>query len=118
MTTASDMMQKGGVHFRAVREWLQWNTKNGDRVTWGSHDVIHPQLTVKEVEEMACHIASAVINEQEKKQLDAHNAAVREAVSLILKSVEETGTSTPDERTFIRHALIHKRNVETLIKPV
>lgn len=57
----------GGKWLGAAREWLQWNTLNGDSVTWGSSDVLRPSMTVKMVEEMAAHIAAAAINEERER---------------------------------------------------
>jgi len=58
-----ELYKKGGKWLGAARTWLQWNTKNGDRVTWGSNDVIEPHLTVKQIEDLAAHVAAAAINE-------------------------------------------------------
>lgn len=63
-----ELSKKGGKWLGAARSWLQSNTNNGDRVTWGSHDLIEPQLTVKELEDLAAHIAAAVINEYKDKK--------------------------------------------------
>lgn len=57
----------GGKWLGAAREWLQWNTLNGDSVKWGSSDVLRPNMTVKMVEEMAAHIAAAAINEERER---------------------------------------------------
>jgi len=57
----------GGKWLGAAREWLQWNTLNGDSVTWGSSDVLRPNMTVKMVEELAAHIAAAAINEERER---------------------------------------------------
>jgi hypothetical protein len=58
-----DLLKQGGEWLGAARRWLQWNTHNGDRVTWGSEEVLHPPLTVRQVEELAAHVAAATLNE-------------------------------------------------------
>jgi len=67
----SDMVRAhdlhGGKWLAAAREWLQWNTLNGDSVTWGSSEALRPNITVKMVEEMAAHIAAAAINEERER---------------------------------------------------
>lgn len=57
----------GGKWLGAAREWLQWNTINGDSVTWGSSEVLRPNMTVKMIEELAAHIAAAAINEERER---------------------------------------------------
>jgi hypothetical protein len=57
-----DLMQQGGEWLAAARRWLQWHTKNGEHVHWGSHDEIQPTMTVKMVEELAADVAAAAIN--------------------------------------------------------
>lgn len=49
----------GGKWLGAVRSWMQWHTKNGDRVTWGSAEILVPNLTVRDVEDIALHAAAA-----------------------------------------------------------
>ena len=58
------LMQTGGKWLGAAREWLQWHRLNGDSVTWGSSDVLRPPFTVRDVEELAAHVAAAAINEE------------------------------------------------------
>lgn len=48
---------KSGKHLGAVRRWIKWNVKNGERVTWGSCDVLEHQFTVADLEEIAQQIA-------------------------------------------------------------
>ena len=59
MRACTELMKKGGEWLGACRKWLQWNTHNGDRVTWGSNDVIQPPLTARDVEELASCVAEA-----------------------------------------------------------
>lgn len=54
-----DMRKSGGTWLGAARSWLQWHTHNGDRVTWGSQDVLQPPLTVRDAEDIAAHAAAA-----------------------------------------------------------
>jgi hypothetical protein len=62
-----ELSKKGGKWLGAARSWLQSNTHNGDRVTWGSSETLVPHLTVKDVEDLAAHVAAAAINEVMKK---------------------------------------------------
>jgi hypothetical protein len=60
------LMDQGGEWLGAARKWLQWNKLNGSSVTWGSNEVINTPMTVKDVEDLAAHIAAAVMNSEEK----------------------------------------------------
>jgi len=62
-----ELSRKGGSWLGAARSWMQSNTHNGDRVTWGSGEVLVPHLTVKQMEDFAAHVAAAAINEERKK---------------------------------------------------
>ncbi len=55
----------GGAHYGAVRNWIQCKAVNGDSVTWGSQDEVRLSynLTVSLLEDLACTIASAAVNE-------------------------------------------------------
>ena len=53
-------MEKGGVHLGAAREYLLWHYPRGDSLTWGSEEPV--TMPVKQLEEMACHIAAKVLN--------------------------------------------------------
>jgi hypothetical protein len=53
-----DLLKEGGPWLGAARAWLQGNKHNGERVTWGSGEVVSPPMTVRDCEEMA---ASAVL---------------------------------------------------------
>lgn len=63
-----ELYKKGGKWLGAARSWLQSNTHNGDRVTWGSLDILEPHLTVRQMEDFAAHVAAAAINEDRKKR--------------------------------------------------
>ena len=67
--------KQGGKWLGAARTWLQWHTRNGESVTWGSQDVIEPQMTVKMVEELAANVAEAAVEEQLEKQMLLLSAA-------------------------------------------
>lgn len=62
-----ELSRKGGKWLGAARSWLQSNTRNGDHVTWGSREMIEPQLTIRELEDFAAHVAAAAINEMREK---------------------------------------------------
>lgn len=51
-----------GTHLGAVRTWIKWNCKNGERVTWGSNDSVG-ELTVAQLEEIAQRVSEAVKDE-------------------------------------------------------
>jgi hypothetical protein len=44
------------IYFGAVHKWIQRNFMNGDRVTWGSNDVLG-QVTVKQLEELSVEVS-------------------------------------------------------------
>ena len=78
-------IQQGGKWLGAARSWLQWNTRNGESVTWGSQDVIDPPMTVKMIEDLAAKVAEAAIEEETEQQI------------LLLKEVHKLLTQTsPD----------------------
>lgn len=54
-----ETMKGGGPWLGAVRGWLQWNKYNGDKVTWGSDEMLLPPITVREVEQIGLHAAAA-----------------------------------------------------------
>lgn len=58
-----EMKTRGGKWLGAARSWMQWHTHNGDRVTWSSDEVLVPNLTVKDVEDVAVHAAAAARHE-------------------------------------------------------
>jgi hypothetical protein len=60
MMTPERLMEKGGPHLGAAREYLLWHYPRGDSLTWGSWEPV--TLPVKQLEEMACHIAAKVLN--------------------------------------------------------
>ena len=55
-------------HLGTVRKWIQVNCFDGDRVEWGSQDILrfrHP-VTVIELETLAEQIAEDIKKESEK----------------------------------------------------
>ena len=66
--TADEVRKAGGDWIGAARNWLQWHTRNGEHVTWGSEDVLEPPMTVRQVEDIA---ACAVAADRNKRTADA-----------------------------------------------
>lgn len=62
--TGPELLRKGGEWLGAARNWLKWHTRNGDQVTWGSHDVIEPPFTVAKIEDLAAEVAAAAMRPQ------------------------------------------------------
>lgn len=53
-----------GNHLATVRNWIQWNAINGDRVTWGSEEFLQLKpVTVLDMENLAQAIRNAVLEE-------------------------------------------------------
>jgi hypothetical protein len=49
----------GGNWLGRARDWIQRKKRNGDRVTWGSNEVLEPAMVEREVEEVAAEVAEA-----------------------------------------------------------
>jgi hypothetical protein len=62
MITAQELLRKGGDWLGAARSWMQCKKLNGSRVTWGSQEELSPQMTVRDVEEVAAAAAAAQLN--------------------------------------------------------
>lgn len=58
----SDLERKGGDWLGAARSWIQQNRINGSTVTWGSPQQVRPNMTVKDIEDLAAHVAAATMN--------------------------------------------------------
>ena len=58
-----ELRKRGGKWLGAARSWLQWHTRNGEHVTWGSMDLVEHSFTVRDVEELASEVAAAAIRE-------------------------------------------------------
>ena len=65
--TGADALREGGAWLGSVRSWLQWNKKNGEKVTWGSNEVILPHVTVRDIEEIAAVAIATERNIQRNK---------------------------------------------------
>jgi hypothetical protein len=63
-----ELKRKGGKWLGTARSWMQSNAYNGDRVIWGSSEVLVPHMTVKDLEDLAAHVAAAAINEERKRK--------------------------------------------------
>lgn len=64
--TAYDLLKKGGSWLGAARSRIK-SMKcygNGERVTWGSNDIIEPHMTIGQVEEIAAEAAAAAFTER------------------------------------------------------
>lgn len=85
----------GGVHLGVVRSWMQRKFRNGDRVTWGSHNqhLTGTHLTPLEFEHLAIEIAEAVFDD-----------AVKDHVWAVLKKKEGVPLLFRERREAIRQA--------------
>ena len=64
-------MIRHGAHIGAIHRWMQRKFQNGERVTWGSMDVLAGSgLTVFEMEEVAQEIKEALFHEYHVKDED------------------------------------------------
>lgn len=68
----SEYTKNGGEWLAAARSWVQSHCQNGERVTWGSSDVLEPALTIRQIEELAACVADAAASEMDalKEQLE------------------------------------------------
>jgi len=65
------MTVQSGAHLGAIHRWMQRKFNNGDRVTWGSFDILGGSgLTVYEMEELAQEIKDALFLEYHIKDKD------------------------------------------------
>jgi hypothetical protein len=51
--------------------------QNGDQVTWGSHDILRPEPSVQDLEELGSIAAAAALEQVEDDLRQVHRAAVR-----------------------------------------
>ncbi len=59
-----------GAHWLgSVRRWVQQKKYNGSKVTWGSDDILHPPMTIRQVEEVSRVAAIAAGNELTKRYI-------------------------------------------------
>lgn len=61
--SAHALMERGGEWLGVARNWIKWNCRNGERVTWGSTDALERSFTVADVEQLASQVAAAAMNE-------------------------------------------------------
>ena len=66
MVEKYEWTRRGGKWLAAARAWLQRHCLNGERVTWGSQDVLRPQLQVIDIEEIAGEAAWSQYKEDAK----------------------------------------------------
>lgn len=60
LSAAADFLLKGGgAWVGALRRSVQWRGGNGDRVTWGSGDILDPALSIGDLEKMAAEAVAA-----------------------------------------------------------
>ena len=57
-----DVLRQGGKWLGMARSWVQSHKLNGDKVTWGSNDVLNPPMTIREVEEVCAYAVASVMN--------------------------------------------------------
>lgn len=82
--SASDLLRQGGEWLGVARSWLQWHTRNGSRVAWGSNTALEPPLTVRQVEELAAYVAASVYD-----ALTAERAAHERTRNVASKALRE-----------------------------
>jgi hypothetical protein len=76
VTTAHELSQRGGPWLAAAREWLRRRKANGHTLTWGSDDKPYPTMSVRDVEDLAAHVAAAVANEYQGVLRDTYHLLV------------------------------------------
>lgn len=69
MFDAHALLRNGGAWLGRARSWMQSHKHNGSIVTWGSHDVLQPPVTVRELEEVAGLSAQAALNEDKAPKI-------------------------------------------------
>ena len=60
----SELLRRGGEWLGAARDWIKRKARNGESVTWGSHDVLEGSFTVESIESLAAHVASIAMRPQ------------------------------------------------------
>jgi hypothetical protein len=80
----NELMKKGGKWLSEARRFIQWNCLNGEKVIWGSQDLLNFKtgITVRQFEELAARIANKAINQY-------RNERNRGDKRLLTKMVEE-----------------------------
>lgn len=55
--------KEGGAHLGEMRRWIQWNVRNGDRLTWGSTQLVDIRTPMYELSSLACRIGAGAMRE-------------------------------------------------------
>jgi hypothetical protein len=89
-----ELLKSGGEWLGAARTWLQWNTRNGSSVTWGSRDWIDKAFTVVEIEDLAADVAAATMRETAARvtTLEAEVRRLREVEKVVRRYGETRAT--------------------------
>ena len=61
--TAAELLQVGGRWLGRVRDRVKWEFHNGDAVTWGSADILHPPPSIQLIERLAAEAVAADRND-------------------------------------------------------
>lgn len=61
---------KSGPHLGVVHNYIKWHARNGERVTWGHHELLEMDLHVDDLERIAQDIRDAVLEEFHVKDSD------------------------------------------------
>ena len=65
------MLRGGGKWLGCARQWIQAKCRNGEHVTWGTHDKLEGSFTVYDIETLARHVAEAAVAEYDKRHASA-----------------------------------------------
>lgn len=68
-----EVLNEGGAWLGALRSRIQSKFINGDSVTWGSNELLRPQVTVRDLEELAAAAVAADRNDAENRAKRAAN---------------------------------------------
>lgn len=75
LSAAADLLLKeGGVWIGALHKAVQWRGGNGDRVVWGSDEIIAPALSIGDLEKLAAEAVAA----DRAERATAHTITVEE----------------------------------------
>lgn len=58
-----ELMKTGGMWLGTIRTYIQHNFIDGDRLTWNSEEELRPHITMKQLQEIAAHVAASVYKE-------------------------------------------------------
>lgn len=85
----SDLLRKGGEWLGAARSWIQRKAVNGERVTWGSNDVLEMSVTVSQIEDLAADVASMAMRPQPSEKRFISSLKARWEVEYNLNDIIE-----------------------------